>query len=203
MNNRRIMRTNFFDEAPVIPGDLLDVFNEVDEVSFPNIQVPDVASNETVVSKTFEPIEPDHTFQELRLEDPHGSSFSFEGDRGEEEDGRSEDDGGSEDNRGSDDDAERDDDETNDDGDERNDDDECNENNEDTSTCECKRKAMKSKRPELEQCLSCTKRVKKMRDHLSNAHHLNQEPRVKSSWERINLICAKNVVFNAKSVRSE
>ena len=41
------------------------------------------------------------------------------------------------------------------------------------------RDSRKPRRPEAEQCLICQKTVKKMRDHLSNAHKLQNEPRVK------------------------
>ena len=41
------------------------------------------------------------------------------------------------------------------------------------------RDSRKPRRPEAEQCLICQKTVKKMRDHLSNAHKLQKEPRVK------------------------
>ena len=41
------------------------------------------------------------------------------------------------------------------------------------------RKSFKTKRPEIEKCLICNKNVKKMRDHMSNAHRLGDEPRVK------------------------
>ena len=37
----------------------------------------------------------------------------------------------------------------------------------------------KARRPEIEECIICAKKVKKMRDHLSNAHQLNEQKRIK------------------------
>ena len=55
------------------------------------------------------------------------------------------------------------------------------ESNETDSALPIERKTSKKvKRPEVEECLICKKKVKKMRDHLSNAHKLNEDPKVKS-----------------------
>ena len=69
--------------------------------------------------------------------------------------------------------------------------------------------SLKSKRPDFEECLICGKSVKKMRDHLTNAHRLDKNPRIKqflgSFYSTLNTkrcfqctICPKRMSFKEK-----